>query len=438
MRRNLTDSFNALKLLIFFSLILVGSASWAHDQAGDFSDGELDQMVAPIALYPDAVLSNVLVAATYPLEVVQAALWLERHDALAANEVLEAVETEDWADAVKALVAFPELLEQMSNDPDWVQDLGDAFLQSEERLLDRVQVLRQLAAEHGTFEEMENVEIIREASNIIIQPIQREIIYVPYYDTRVVYGTWLWHDFPPVRWSWRQRHTHVYNDYYDHHGYSRGHIFWYPSVRLSSHVHLTLSLGAFRWSHRHLWVVDRHHHRHGGNQITYHHHVLRHKHARRWQHQPRHRRGVRYRTEYARTRYRTEASSTINRAVRHHERQRGHHRHNPGVVHRTAISNGRTSSVPKRYKRHERSGVSELVKRPAVANIQSAPLRQGQHTQHKIRSMQMKPQNTIQRIKKQEHQRVIRPKKRKASTEAVHPRGRSSHQRRVDVPKRHL
>src|SRR5690625_3640906 len=102
-------------------------------------------MLAPIALYPDTVLSHLLIAATYPLEVVQAERWTQRHPGLQGAEAVAAVEDEDWDPSVKAMVAFPHILERMSEDLNWTQDLGDAFLLDEERVLFGIQELRQRA-----------------------------------------------------------------------------------------------------------------------------------------------------------------------------------------------------------------------------------------------------------------------------------------------------
>src|SRR5690606_12981568 len=96
-----------------------------------FNRAELDQMLAPIALYPDTVLSHVLIAATYPLEVVQADRWTRANTRYTGQSAVNAVEDQDWDPSVKALVAFPEILRRMSDDLDWTQRLGDAFLVDE-------------------------------------------------------------------------------------------------------------------------------------------------------------------------------------------------------------------------------------------------------------------------------------------------------------------
>ncbi|GAB2680869.1 DUF3300 domain-containing protein [Aliiglaciecola aliphaticivorans] len=236
---------------------------------------ELDQMLAPVALYPDTVLSHVLVASTYPLEVVQAARWREKNQSLSEEEVMEAIAEEDWDPSVKALVPFHQLLQQITEDLNWLQDLGDAFLINEEQVLASVQNLRHKAYEQGSLENNEYIEVVEEEENIVIQPASTEIVYVPYYDTRIVYGTWWWHEYPPIFWH---RPAH----YYRHAG-----LYWSPRV----FVRHNLFWGGFNWRSRYI-VVNNHPHRYGRRddgvrRVTS-------SEYQRWQHNPTHRRGVRY------------------------------------------------------------------------------------------------------------------------------------------------
>lgn len=265
------------------ALTLFLPAAPASAEESLYSRAELDRLLAPVALYPDTVLSHVLIASTYPLEVVQAARWSRRHPGLRGEEAVDAVEHKDWDASVKALVAFPELLERMGEDLEWTQDLGEAFLAQEGEVMDSVQGLRRRAYEAGNLESMEHVRVLREREVIYIEPALSHVVYVPYYDTRVVYGSWWWPAYPPYCWSyWGGRPASHY-----------GHGFYWG---LGFHVAPTFYFSAFHWPARHVVVVHRHHrspqHHFGSGQD-----VVRHENAHRWRHDTHHRRGVAYRSE---------------------------------------------------------------------------------------------------------------------------------------------
>lgn len=242
----------------------------------ELNQAELDQMLAPIALYPDTLLSQILVASTYPLEIIQAARWRDLNSELDEDDALEAVENKDWDPSVKALVPFTELLNKLSEDLDWLQQLGDAFLTNEEQVLASVQSLRLKARDAGSLTDSEYIEVVEEEDNIIIQPVEREVIYVPYYDTRTVYGSWWWNDYQPVYWH---RPAH----YYWHAG-----IYWSPRF----YVRPSYFLGGFHWHRRHL-VVNHHYYNRYGRYDDGHRRV-RVTEYQRWNHDPVHRRGARY------------------------------------------------------------------------------------------------------------------------------------------------
>jgi len=251
-----------------------------------FSEAQLDQMLAPVALYPDSVLTHVLIAATYPLEVVEADRWRQQNLELDAESALNAVEDQPWDASVKALVAFPHLLARMSLDLRWTQDLGDAFLISEAAVMDRVQSLRSSAYEAGELKTTEQVRIIVEKETIIIEPAVERVVYLPYYDTRLVYGHWRWSSYPPIYWD------PFYPSVYHRHS-----VYWGPAVRVTPSFYI----GAFYWSQRHVVVVN--HYNYFPQPVFYNSRSLvRHNSAKRWQHQPTHRRGVAYHPVYE-TRY---------------------------------------------------------------------------------------------------------------------------------------
>ncbi|TLU67495.1 DUF3300 domain-containing protein [Thalassotalea litorea] len=269
-----------------------------------FSDAELEQMLAPIALYPDSLLTHILIASTYPLEVVQASRWRAENESLANDKAMKAAEDEDWDPSVKALIAFPEVLKRIADDLDWLQDLGDAFLDDESRLLASIQSLRQQADEAGSLSNMDKVEVYKEDNVIVIQSPEPEVIYVPYYDTRVVYGNWRWGYYPPVYWDWRWHHNH--NRFAQ-----VGYYTWLPGVSISFNYHFN----SFYWPGYHMRVYNDYRYKpyHYRNQHypgrRYHHKKpyyatkIKKDLGQQWKHDPKHRKGVGYRTDYAKKQY---------------------------------------------------------------------------------------------------------------------------------------
>ncbi|NKF50009.1 DUF3300 domain-containing protein [Shewanella sp. WXL01] len=280
------------------------------DEDSHFSDAQLAQVLAPIALYPDSLLTHILIASTYPLEIVQAHRWRKNQSDDTAR-VMQDVEQQSWEPSVKALAAFPTVLERLSDDLQWTQNLGDAFLQDEGRVLDAIQTLRHQADQANSLDDMENVTVTKTDKQIIIEPVQKEIVYVPYYDTRVVYGNWYWAHYPPVYW-----HPPVYwrpPVYVSHRP-----IYWGPGIHISFNYYFS----AFRWSYRRVVVIN---HRHShiyrpARKIAYS------SGAQRWRHKPQHRKGVAYRSVSVSKRYQgsyakphVRAKPTV--AINHHKAQ---------------------------------------------------------------------------------------------------------------------
>src|SRR5262249_46345476 len=165
---------------------------------------ELDQLLAPIALYPDPLLSQVLMASTYPLEVVQAERWVTVNKNLKGDELKAAVDKQAWDESIKSLVATPSVLEMMSTRLDWTQKLGDAVLAQQGDVMDAVQRLRARAqANNKLVTTKEQKVTVRQEQNrqiIAIEPAVPDTIYVPYYDPAVVYGAWAYPAYPPYYW----------------------------------------------------------------------------------------------------------------------------------------------------------------------------------------------------------------------------------------------
>jgi hypothetical protein len=167
---------------------------------------ELDQLVAPIALYPDPLLSNVLMASTYPLEVVQADRWLKENKNLQGDQLSNAASQQPWDNSLKALFATPSVLDMMSTKLDWTQRLGDAVLAQQADVMDAVQRLRERAQANNklTTTAQQKVTVRQEQNRqiIAIEPATPDAIYVPYYDPAVVYGDWPYPDYPPYYWGY--------------------------------------------------------------------------------------------------------------------------------------------------------------------------------------------------------------------------------------------
>ncbi|MCP4324557.1 MAG: DUF3300 domain-containing protein, partial [Alteromonadales bacterium] len=164
------------------------------------SKAELAQTLAPIALYPDTLLTHILIASTYPIEVIEAERWLSKNSTLSSTQRQKRAENKGWDASVIALLPFPRVMEKLSEDLSWMQKLGNAFLQDEARVLNSIQALRQQADQAGSLASMDNVQVIKDQQTIIIEHAQPTVVYVPYYDSRVVYGRWHWSHYPPVYW----------------------------------------------------------------------------------------------------------------------------------------------------------------------------------------------------------------------------------------------
>lgn len=162
---------------------------------------ELDQLLAPIALYPDSLVSQVLMASTYPLEVVEASRWAKKNESLKGDALAKALEAQTWDASVKSLVNFPQVLGMMNEKLDWTVKLGDAFLEQQKQVMETVQSLRAKAKAQGnletTPEQVVKVESAGATQTIVIESAQPDVIYVPTYNPTVVYGSWPYPSYPP-------------------------------------------------------------------------------------------------------------------------------------------------------------------------------------------------------------------------------------------------
>jgi uncharacterized membrane protein YgcG len=183
-----------IKALAAFLALLLGAPQGviAQSEGGDkpFKQEELDQLLAPIALYPDSLLSQIFMASTYPLEVVEAQRWAKANQGLKGDALTAALEKENWV---------PQVLDMMNEKLDWMQKLGDAFLAQQKDVMDTVQKLRLKAYGEGNLKstERQKVTVEQETKTIIVEPEDPQVVYVPAYDPTVVYGPWWYPAYPP-------------------------------------------------------------------------------------------------------------------------------------------------------------------------------------------------------------------------------------------------
>ncbi|EFC6796412.1 DUF3300 domain-containing protein [Escherichia coli] len=195
-----------------------------------FNTAQIDQWVAPVALYPDSLLSQVLMASTYPTNVAQAVQWSHDNPLKQGDAAIQAVSDQPWDASVKSLVAFPQLMALMGENPQWVQNLGDAFLAQPQDVMDSVQRLRQLAQQTGSLKSSTEQKIITTTKKVVpvnqpanapvtqsntvstsspvvaepaptvitIEPANPDVVYIPNYNPNVVYGSWANTAYPPV------------------------------------------------------------------------------------------------------------------------------------------------------------------------------------------------------------------------------------------------
>jgi hypothetical protein len=176
----------------------------------NLSEGQIEQLVAPIALYPDPLLTQILMASTYPLEVGEAARWSQDNTGIRGHALEDAMQTQSWDPSVKALTAVPQTLEMMSDKLDWTQQLGDAFLAQQQDVLSAVQKLRAEAQAAGNLQSTPQQVVTTAPAEaaasdarrpIVIEPINPDVYYVPVYNPAVVYGAWDYPAYQPFYWS---------------------------------------------------------------------------------------------------------------------------------------------------------------------------------------------------------------------------------------------
>jgi hypothetical protein len=246
-------SFRNMLVWLLVLLMAMPSPIFAQDSKTapkKFSQAELDQALAPIALYPDSLLAHVFIAATYPLEVVMADRWVSQNKNLKGDELNNAVSKQPWDASVKALVPFPDVLSMMGQKLDWTQMVGDAFLAQQGDVMDTVQQLRKRASDAGNLKSTEQQKVIVEKEVIRIEPASPSVVYVPVYDPRWVYGPWWWPYYPP----------YVVYPYPFGVAIAPGLIWYGAGLYVGSYWG---SWGYWGW-HNHAFYVNRNYYAHGG------------------------------------------------------------------------------------------------------------------------------------------------------------------------------
>ena len=187
------------------------SAPPAQSAAQPLSPQQLDTLVAPVALYPDRLLSQILAASTYPLEITEAAQWLQQNPGLQGQQLVDAARQQNWDPSVQALVVFPDVLQRLSSDVRWTTDLGNAFLAQQADVMNAVQRMRARASAAGKLksnaDQTVTTEMQGDQSAIEIQPANPEVVYVPYYNPQYIWGppaygyypSW---DYVDLGWGW--------------------------------------------------------------------------------------------------------------------------------------------------------------------------------------------------------------------------------------------
>lgn len=239
-----------------------------------FKTEELVQMLAPIALYPDSLVAQILMASTYPLEIVEAERWVRQNKELKGDALDTALQAQSWDSSVKSLCHFPVILFALSEKLDQTRKLGDAFLSQKDEVMSTIQDLRRRAHQQGNLQSTDEQQVIVEKEVIMIAPANPEVIYVPVYDPFYVYGPWWYPAYPPYYWYYPSRYV-----------VSTGYIGYAPPVYFG----FGFSWTWFDWRVRHIHVdyyKTKRFHRH---------HSYRDSGKDFWRHSPVHRRGVAYR-----------------------------------------------------------------------------------------------------------------------------------------------
>src|SRR6202140_977553 len=202
----------SLALLVTLSLVLATapggfayqtdeSAAPAPVQPTQQTPEQLQQLVAPIALYPDALVAQILAASTYPTEIVEADRWMQQHPDLKGQQLGDEADKQPWDPSVKSLVEFPSVLANMDKNLSWTSSLGDAYINQQQDVMNAVQVMRDRAEKAGNLKSTSQEKVTHEGQTIVVEPADPQVVYVPEYDPWLVYGAPIgiwpgWYPYP--------------------------------------------------------------------------------------------------------------------------------------------------------------------------------------------------------------------------------------------------
>ncbi len=341
-------------ILVFAALMVVIVPAGAQsDATPGYNQDELDQLLAPIALYPDQLLTQILIAETYPLEVVEAARFAQQNPTLQGDALDDAVAAKNWDPSVQSLAAYGQVLAMMNDNLEWTQRLGDAFLADQSGVMDTVQSLRQKALNAGNLQSTPELSVVTDGDDIVIDTAQPDVVYVPVYNPQLIYGPWWAPAYPP--WFWCPPAIYGYPFcpvstvgilfgapwaiWYNHWGWA--HPYWHGH-RIAINISNNRFWGQARDSHV---AAD-------GS----------------WQHAPAHRRGVAYPNVQTRDRYRSVDAN----AVRSRQDYRAYERIPPSAngVPRAAPATTPTLPFEPTYSRQQ----TEIDAQRGIQSRQSIPM----------------------------------------------------------------
>ena len=221
-----------LRVIVGFLVFLMAAPPWIFAQssatATTFKAEDLDQMLAPIALYPDSLLGQILVAATFPDQVTDADRWVNQNKNLKGDELNAELDHMNWDLSVKALVPFPQVLSMMDDKMDWTKKMGDAFLAQQEDVMDSIQRLRGKAHAQGNLNSTEQQKVVVKGDSIAIEPANPQVVYVPSYNPAVIYGSWWYPSYPPYAYS-PYYPGYLYDPYYTGAGFITAGLFGFAA-----------------------------------------------------------------------------------------------------------------------------------------------------------------------------------------------------------------
>lgn len=337
-----------LFIILFLALPVPGQPQENGEEAASkaFTHEQLAQMLSPIALYPDALLSQVLMASTYPLEVIEADRWVKKNERLKGDSLDDSLLDKDWDSSVKSLCHFPSVLALMSEKITETTSLGNAFLAQEDEVMDVIQKLRAEAYEQGNLTSTSKQKVTKKEETIIIEPADPDVVYVPYYNPHYVYGTWWYPAYPPYYWGPFPVIV------------SAGIYFWPgPFVSFSS-----ISWSYFDW-HRHSIYINIH------KRPRFFRHHKWHPKPGPWYHSPKHRRGVAYRDKPTARKYgkSSSRSRTFRRDIRGFPERRGtvrkDRKYQPGSRPQRPVTHGDSIARDQRVRIEQDRKTRERVER---------------------------------------------------------------------------